>query len=172
MNPIIQIIRKSQLRANAPRIAANPNPYGVHILRDIPYLEDGQAEHLLDVYAPDRSGTPLPVIVEMHGGGYLACNKEINAQHWQYLAGRGFRVVNMNYTLCPEGDIGTILNELVAVLEWIDAHDAEYGFDTSRVFLTGDSAGGHFVLLAAAMFTTGTSADFFHVRKPPFPIAG
>lgn len=172
MNPIISIIRRAQIRANAPRIAANPNPYGVHILRDIPYLGDGQAEHLLDVYAPDRSGTPLPVIVEMHGGGYLACNKEINAQHGQYLAGRGFRVVNMNYTLCPEGDIGTILNELVAVLEWIDAHDAEYGFDTSRVFLTGDSAGGHFVLLAAAMFTTGTSADFFHVRKPPFPIAG
>lgn len=172
MNPIIHIIRKAQVRANAPRIAANPNPYGVHIERDIPYLEDGRAEHLLDIYAPAQGSAPLPVIVEMHGGGYLACNKEINAQHGQYLAGRGFRVVNMNYTLCPEGDLGVILNELVDVLEWIEAHKAEYGFDTSRAFLTGDSAGGHFVLLAAAMFTTGRSADFFRVRKPPFPIAG
>ena len=171
MNPIIQIIRKSQLRANAPRIAANPNPYGVHIIRDIPYLGDDRAEHLLDVYAPVQGRASMPVIVEMHGGGYISCNKEINAQHGQYLASRGFRVVNMNYTLCPEGDIGVILNELVGVLEWIDAHKTEYGFDTSRVCLTGDSAGGHFVLLAAAMFTTGRSADFFHVRKPPFPIA-
>lgn len=172
MNPIIPIIRKAQVRANAPRIAANPNPYGVHIMRDIPYLADGRAEHLLDVYAPAQDSAPLPVIVEMHGGGYLACNKEINAQHGQYLADRGFRVVNMNYTLCPEGDLSVILNELIDVLEWIEAHKAEYGFDTSRAFLTGDSAGGHFVLLAAAMFTTGKSADFFRVRKPPFPIAG
>lgn len=172
MNPIIHIVREAQSRANAPRIAANPNPYGVHIMRDIPYLGDGRVEHLLDVYAPVQGRAELPVIVEMHGGGYISCNKEINAQHGQYLASRGFRVVNMNYTLCPEGDISVILNELVDVLEWIEAHKAEYGFDTSRVCLTGDSAGGHFVLLAAAMFTTGRSADFFHVRKPPFPIAG
>ena len=172
MNPIIPIIRKAQIRANAPRIAANPNPYGVHIRRDIPYQEDGRVEHLLDVYAPTRGNAPLPVIVEMHGGGYLACNKEINAQHGQYLASKGFRVVNMNYTLCPEGDLSVILNELVDVLAWIKGHSAEYGFDTSRVFLTGDSAGGHFVLLAAAMFTTGRSADYFHVRKPPLAIAG
>ena len=171
MNPIIHIIRKAQIRANAPRIAANPNPYGVIIIKDIPYLGDDRTEHLLDVYSPVQGRAMLPVIIEMHGGGYISCNKEINAQHGQYLASRGFRVVNMNYTLCPEGDIGVILNELVDVLEWIEAHKAEYGFDTSRVCLTGDSAGGHFVLLAAAMFTTGRSADFFHVRKPPFPIA-
>jgi len=171
MNPIIHIIRKAQIRANARRIAANPNPYGVIIIKDIPYLGDDRTEHLLDVYSPVQGRAMLPVIIEMHGGGYISCNKEINAQHGQYLASRGFRVVNMNYTLCPEGDIGVILNELVDVLEWIEAHKAEYGFDTSRVCLTGDSAGGHFVLLAAAMFTTGRSADFFHVRKPPFPIA-
>lgn len=172
MNPVISIIRRAQIRANAPRIAANPNPYGVQIYRDIPYRADGKAEHLLDVYAPNRNNTPLPVIVEIHGGGYLSCNKEINAQHGQYLASRGFRVVNMNYTLCPEADIGVILNELVDVLAWIEGNRSEYGFDTSRVFLTGDSAGGHFVLLAAAMFTTGRAADFFHVRRPPLTVAG
>ena len=172
MNPIIHIIRRAQIRANAPRIASNLNPYGAHILSDIPYRKDGRPEHLLDVYAPNAGNSQLPVIVELHGGGYLSCCKEINAQHGQYLASRGFRVVNMNYTLCPEGDIGVILNEIVDVLEWIVDHDREYGFDTSRVFLTGDSAGGHFVLLAAAMFTTGRAADFFLVRKPPFPIAG
>ena len=99
MNPIINIARKAQLQANAQRITANLNPYGVHILRDIPYLGDARTEHLLDVYAPTQSTAPMPVIVEIHGGGYIACNKEINAQHGQYLASKGFRVVNMNYTL-------------------------------------------------------------------------
>ncbi len=105
MNPIIHIIRWAQVRANAPRIAANPNPYGVCIRADLPYRDDGNPDHTLDVYSPAPDAPRLPVIVELHGGGYLSCSKEINAQHGQYLASRGFHVVNMNYTLCPEGDL-------------------------------------------------------------------
>ena len=173
MNPIIRILRRAQIRANAPRIAANPNPYGVNIQTDIPYIPDGNPDHLLDVDSPTDAGDArLPVIVEMHGGGYMSCNKEINAQHGQYLASRGFRVVNINYTLCPEGDIHAIMNEVVGALDWVGANAAAFGFDTGRVFLTGDSAGGHFVLLAAAMFTSGRSADFFDVKKPSIGVAG
>lgn len=181
MSPIIYIIRRAQARANAPRIAAHPNPYGVQIHADLPYpvtapgsalSDDGNPNHLLDVYSPTDSKTPLPVIVELHGGGYLSCFKEINAQHGQYLASKGFHVVNMNYTLCPEGDLSTILNELSAVLGWVKAHADVYGFDLSRVFLTGDSAGGHIVLLAAALFTSGRFADYFGVGQPPIQPAG
>lgn len=172
MNPIIRAIRRAQARANAPRIAANPNPYGVRIETDIPYRDDGDPCHLLDVYAPADAEGALPVIVELHGGGYLSCDKAINAQHGQYLASRGFRVVNINYTLCPEGSIGVILNELSDALAWVGRNADGYGFDTGRIYLTGDSAGGHFVLLAAAMFTSGRSADFFGVRTPPVRVAG
>ena len=172
MNPIITAIRRAQVRANAPRIAANPNPYGVDIRTDIPYLNDGDPNHLLDVYAPRHAREPLPVILELHGGGYLSCDKSINAQHGQYLASLGFRVTNMNYTVCPEGSVGMILNEISAALSWIAENADVQGFDPDRVFLTGDSAGGHFVLLAAAAFTTGRSADFFGVRKPPIRVAG
>ena len=172
MNPIITAIRHAQVRANAPRIAANPNPYGVDIRVDIPYIGDGDSNHLLDVYSPRGAKGPLPVILEMHGGGYLSCDKSINAQHGQYMASLGFRVANMNYTVCPEGSVSMILNEISAALAWIAENADARGFDTDRVFLTGDSAGGHFVLLAAAAFTTGRSADFFEVKKPPIRVAG
>ena len=172
MNPIVSLIRYAQIRANAPRIAAAKNPYGVRIQTDIPYLDDGSACHLLDVYSPTDAAGPLPVIVEMHGGGYVSCNKEINAQHGQYLASHGFHVVNINYTLCPEGSPSVILNELVDVLAWVKRAAPEQGFDVNNVFLTGDSAGGHFVLLAASIFTTGRSVDYFAVPKPPLKIAG
>ena len=166
MNPIVRFIRHEQIMVNAPRIAANPNPYGVHILTDIPYRDDGDPCHLLDVYSPDASGKKLPVIVELHGGGYLSCNKEINAQHGQYLSSKGFRVVNINYTLSPEGSLSDILNELSDALDWVGDNAAACGFDTDRVCLTGDSAGGHIVLIAAAMYATGRPADFFKVRLP------
>ena len=172
LNPVVRILRRVMVRDGAQRVADRPNPYGVHVLRDLPYRADGRPEHLLDVYAPVTGVVPLPVIVELHGGGYICCNKEFNAQHGQYLASRGFCVVNMNYTLAPEGGLGEILNELVDVLAWVRNHSTEYGFDTSRVFLTGDSAGGHVVLLSAAMFTTGRAADFFRVRRPPLKVLG
>lgn len=172
MNPIISIIRRAQIRANAPRIAANPNPYGVDIRRDIPYRDDGEPCHLLDVYGPAGASGPLPVIVEIHGGGYLSCNKEINAQHGQYLASKGFRVVNMNYTLCPEGSLTTILGEMSDVIAWVARNAEAYGFDPAHLFLTGDSAGGHFALLATAMFNYGYGTDFFRVAPPPLPVAG
>ena len=172
MNPIIHIIRRAQIRANAPRIAAHPNPYGVDIRTDIPYRDDGKTEHLLDVYRPDARVVSRPVIVELHGGGYLSCTKEINAQHGQYLASKGFCVLNINYTVCPEGCIPIILSELVDALGWVRRSAGAFGFDTARVFLTGDSSGGHFVLMAADAFTTGRCADFFGVPDPPIQPAG
>ena len=163
---IIRMIRRAQIRANEPRIKANPNPYHVFIRRDIPYRNDDNPYHLLDVYSPDESPELLPVIVEIHGGGYLSCNKEINAQHGQYLASKGFHVVNMNYSLCPEFGLDDILNELTDVLSWIKDNAERYGFNTGQVALTGDSSGGHIVLLAAAVYTSGKSADYFRVPAP------
>lgn len=171
MNPIIGLIRTAQLRANAPLINA-PEPPDLAVHRNIPYRDDDSAWHRLDVYSPRGFRGPLPVIVEIHGGSYLSCCKEINAPHGFYLASRGFHVVNMNYTLCPEGSCATVLNEVVDVLRWVDANAALRGFDRRRVFLTGDSAGGHFVLLSAAACSNPETAAFFAVKKPPFLPAG
>ena len=166
MNPLVNLIRKIQIRANEPRIKKNPNSYHVSITKDIPYLDYDTPYHLLDVYSPDEHRELLPVIVEIHGGGYISCSKEVNAQHGQYLASKGFHVVNINYSLCPEFGIGDILNELTSVLKWIKTNAEMYGFNTEQVGLTGDSSGGHIVLLAAAVFNSGKSADYFHVAPP------
>ena len=163
---MVNLIRRAQIRANEPRIKANPNPYNVFIRRDIPYMDDNNPYHLLDVYSPHEQRELLPVIIEIHGGGYISCNKEINAQHGQYLASKGFHVVNINYSLCPEFGISDVLNELNNVLNWIKDHAEAYGFDTNRVSLTGDSSGGHIVLLAAAIYSSGKSADYFKVQSP------
>ena len=171
MNPIVRLIRRAQVRANAPRIAANPNPYNVSIQTDIPYIDDGDPNHLLDVYSPDAHKKTLPVILEIHGGGYLSCSKEINAQHGQYLASKGFHVVNINYTLCPEGNLSVILNEVASALAWMDTHSERFGFDMSGLCVTGDSAGGHIALMSAAILSNGRCAEFFNVRKPPVRLA-
>ena len=171
MNPIVSFLRWKQTSDYKKRCAENPYDYHTAMWADIPYICDGSPDHTLDVYAPDDTRTPRPVIFEMHGGGYLACFKEVNRQHGQYLAAGGFNVVNINYSLCPEAGLGTIVNEIAAAMDWAHAHAEEYGFDTRRVFLTGDSAGGHMVMLAAAVFRGGPSAEYFHVRRPAIDVA-
>lgn len=54
-------------------------PDGVVESRDIPYIADGQKEHLMDVYRPQgKENETLPVIINIHGGGLLIGNKEFN----------------------------------------------------------------------------------------------
>jgi acetyl esterase/lipase/lysophospholipase L1-like esterase len=166
MNLITLLARNVQHRNNDARIAANPNNYSVFQQNDIPYLLDGSDYHKLDIYSPDEKSGILPVIVEIHGGGYVSCFKEYNRQHGQYLASKGFHVVNMNYTLYPEGDYRTSVKDVFCVLSWIRNHAGEHGFDTQNVFLTGDSAGGHLVLCTAAAVTKRSSAVYFGVDKP------
>jgi len=150
-NKVIQTFRKIQDTMNAEAMKRALPDYGVKSIDDIPYMPGEGEYHLLDVYsAPDAKGQ-LPVIVEVHGGAYCTCHKEINRQHGQWFATQGFRVVNVNYTLIPEGTIAEEMQELAKVFEWIEKNANEYGFDTDNLFLTGDSSGGHLVLLFAAI---------------------
>ena len=58
------------------------------------------------------------------------------------------------------------MNEVTCVLNWIKNHADQYGFNTEKVALTGDSSGGHIVLLAAAVYSSGRSAEYFRVTVP------
>jgi len=148
---LVMAFRYIQDRNNADAMARKHPNFGTVSVDDIPYMEGEGEYHLLDVYsAPDAEGK-LPVIVEVHGGAYCTCHKEINRQHGQWFAAHGFRVVNVNYTLVPEGTIAEEMQELAKVFAWIEDHADEYGFDTDRLYLTGDSSGGHLVLLFAAI---------------------
>lgn len=118
---------------------------------DLPYLQDGDPRHTLDLIRPERAEGKLPVILEIHGGGYIACEKNINRLHSRAYAQMGFAVVNGDYTLHPEGDFLTDLWELAAIVNWVADAAEENGFDLNQVYMSGDSAGGHLVLLYAML---------------------
>lgn len=143
---------------------------GIYELSDIPYKKDQKKprkyspkkaavgkgrEHLLDIESPTplegKHLKKLPVIVEVHGGGYVTNNKECNRPHAQYLASKGYKVLNVNYTLQPEAEMQEEMQDLSDVLTWVGENAKQYGFDTDNVFLTGDSSGGHLVLLYTAL---------------------
>ena len=135
---------KAMTAGDAAHLASQLLPDDVSRLKDIAYVHDGDAAHLLDIYtlADAEEGAALPVIVDFHGGGLYYGNKENNECRDMLLARQGFAVVNANYRLVPSVSFPAQLADAMAVLDWIRDHGAEYGLDAERVCVTGDSAGG------------------------------
>ena len=94
---------KAMTAGDAAHLASQLLPDDVSRLKDIAYVHDGDAAHLLDIYtlADAEEGAALPVIVDFHGGGLYYGNKENNECRDMLLARQGFAVVNANYRLVP-----------------------------------------------------------------------
>ncbi len=137
---------------------------------NIRYAEGWEQYHVLDVYAPKgKMREKLPVIVDIHGGGYVFCLKETNLIQARWFAMMGYKVVNINYRLFPEADCRGIQQDVFTVFHWMEENAEAYGFDlTKTVGVTGDSAGGHIVLLTALLNNNYGLRTLYNVEKPSF----
>lgn len=142
-----------------------PIPTGVTQHRDIPYL-GRRKHHRLDVYYPEGTDHPLPVIVSIHGGGYVYGSKEIYLRYCMDLAKRGFTVVNFNYRLAPRWKFPAPLEDTNAVMEWICQNGAQYNMDPQCVFVVGDSAGAQLTSQYAAIWANKEYAKLFSFQVP------
>jgi acetyl esterase len=103
----------------------------------------------LRLYQPDTT-TPLPVLLYAHGGGYMLGNLDTHDRICRLLARlSGWAVLAIDYTLAPEKKFPVQPDQVFAVLRHVAAHGHDWGLDTSRIALGGDSAGAHLSLGAA-----------------------
>lgn len=131
--------------------AEHPLPDDVEVVRDIDYMGDGAKCHMMDVYRPKGAGGVLPVLFNIHGGGFLLGRKEVNSLFCADMAQRGFVVICPEYPLVPDETVFEILRSLTAAVNFAAAHFAEYGADAGRVYLSGDSAGAWLCTYLAAI---------------------
>lgn len=108
---------------------------------DIPYLDDGNRGHLLDVYKAKNAKPGNPVVINIHGGGLFASFKDLNANFNYEFARRGFDVVSLSYIRLPDTTFWHQIDDCMNALRYVATHANELGLDLSNVFLTGDSAG-------------------------------
>lgn len=129
-------------RQDDKRIATLSIPEGVTEVNNLPYLDDGHSFHLLDTYYPENTEGKLPVIIDVHGGGWAYGDKELNKIYCLTLAKMGYVVFNMSYRLYPEVNAHDQLEDIRHALYWIKEHLSDFPCDENNIYLTGDSAGG------------------------------
>jgi acetyl esterase/lipase len=141
--------------------AAPPgSPSTSAVYKDVAYGTDSPAQKL-DLYLPSQGEPPYPIVVAIHGGGFISGDKS-DGQITPVLEAlkRGYAVVGVNYRLSEEAHFPAAINDVKAAVRWLRAHAGEYRLDGGRVALWGDSAGGNLAALA------GTSGDVPALRGP------
>lgn len=122
--------------------------------------------NILDVYRPKNIDGKLPVIVSIHGGGWVYGSKEINQFYCMSLAERGFAVVNFSYRLAPEFKHPTPLRDTNKVFYWVLQNADIYGFDTDNIFAVGDSCGANMLGLYCCLCTDPAYAKELSITPP------
>lgn len=154
----------SNTRDDKKRDEGLTTPSDIERFDDIRYGENER--NVLDVYRPkDREGK-LPVIVSVHGGGWVYGNKSINQFYCMSLAQKGFAVVNFSYRLSPEYKHPTPLIDTNKVFKWVIENADAYEFDTDNVFAVGDSVGANIVGFFCCLCLDNEYAKKLSVNPP------
>lgn len=97
------------------------------------------------VFNPSHANN-LPVIINYHGGGFfLPLLKGLEYSLWQDAKTYGAIVFAVDYRVAPEHQFPAAVHDSYNAFKWIAAHAAEWGGDTSRIALMGNSAGANLV---------------------------
>lgn len=110
---------------------------------DVAYAALSPAQKL-DIYLPETGYGPFPVIVSIHGGAFMGCDKA-DMQVMPMLEGlqRGYAVVAINYRLSGEAKFPALVQDAKVAIRWIRANAARFGFDPQHIAAWGGSAGGY-----------------------------
>ena len=131
-------------------------PEGTKIRKDIEYRKTGYRRLLMNIYEPAGVSKPTPLILYMHGGGWIWGDRR-HCQRAGYLLEYGFTVVSIDYSMSYQAPFPAQIQDCKAALRFLRANSAGLNLDTKKVGACGHSAGGH---LASLLGTTSGIRDF------------
>jgi acetyl esterase/lipase len=119
----------------------------VREVKDLPYADD-DAKQKLDLYVP-KDATKAPVLMWIHGGAWSTGDRSWYAEHGRRFAEEGILFAAISYRLSPKVKHPAHIEDCARAFAWLHANVARYGGDPDRLFVSGQSAGGHLSALLA-----------------------
>lgn len=144
---------------------------------DISSGSDDDRDSYFDLFYPagiDVSNEKLPLIIWIHGGGYVSGDKSQVTNYCKILSSHRYVVAALNYSIAPKAVYPKPVSQIMRQLEMLLGNAAQYRADTAQVFLAGDSAGAHMAAQIAALLTNPTYAELLQIKTnvPPGTIDG
>ncbi|HEX9046396.1 MAG TPA: pectinesterase family protein [Verrucomicrobiae bacterium] len=135
---------------------------------DICYGEAGGEKLLLDAHVPGGEGK-FPVVIIVHGGGWMSWDKESATDIVPVFApvATNFTWFTINYRLAPTNRWPACFDDVQTAIRWVKKHAADYKGDPEHIALLGYSAGGHLVTLAGTLTNADTKLQAVAAFAPP-----
>lgn len=121
------------------------------VISNITYLKANNMELKVDVYLPRKAEGPAPTFIYYHGGGWVGGSKEANILRLLPYLEQGWAAVNVQYRLGQVSLAPAAVEDSLCALRWVARNAEEYGFDTDRLVVSGNSAGGHLALTSGML---------------------
>jgi len=110
---------------------------------NIVYGKIGDTELKLDIARPKVGDGPFPVVVILHGGGFVGGSKDQLSKTLEVLAGRGYVAVAPTYRVAPKDPFPAAVEDCKATVRFLRANARTYKINEDRIGVVGFSAGGY-----------------------------
>ena len=147
-------------------------PEGTILHGNIPYQNDTLKKHLLDIYLPANTSGNVPLVVFIHGGGWLSNDKYADIGYMKEtvseLLESGYALASIDYRFSTQATFPAQMLDCNAAISYLVDNAEKYGLDTDRMVVMGFSAGGHLASMVGlaknnevdAFFIPGSNKDF------------
>ncbi len=116
------------------------------VVPNVTYGVANNRENKVDLYLPRGVDGPTPVLMYIHGGGWVGGSKESSVLRLLPWLEKGWAVVNVQYRLGAVSLAPAAVEDCLCALRWVIRNAEEYDIDPDRIVVTGNSAGGHLAL--------------------------
>ncbi len=163
--PILKMMLKQTNTVSAAPAYADTLKHSIGVA----YVESGSPYQVFDIYYADPSVRKDAVLIDIHGGFYVAGRRENNRGFASVFLKEGYDVVLVEYRHSDgKLDVSHELEDCAAALDYLTVNATKLGLNKDRMFLTGDSAGGHLALYMGE----GTCDTSVPIRPTKFKTQG
>ena len=147
-------------------------PKGTILHGNIRYNNDTNPKHLLDIYYPENAKGKVPLVIFIHGGGWLSNDKYADMGYMKKtvaeIVSNGFALASIDYRFSTQAVFPAQMLDCNRAISYLYDNADKYGFDNTRFAIMGFSAGGHLASMVglsknnnvAAFFMPETSKSF------------
>lgn len=147
-------------------------PKGTIIHGNIPYNNDTLKKHLLDVYLPGDAKGKVPLVVFIHGGGWIGNDKYADMGYMtntiNAMLESGFAIASIDYRFAQNAVFPAILQDCNKAVSFLYDNADKYKIDKNKIALMGFSAGGHLASLMGTSQNNKVKSLYFADSYRPF----